>query len=158
MTRRTMRRDMLVPGLLLAVILLPACATHVAQAPSPDPAGEGPPPPSVLRIEVDRATGLVPMQVEISGVLLDELRNEIDPAEDEKVHLQVETSHYRISGGDRSRPFHSAGMDEIDAAGLADPMMRTLQINTPGTYHFRLVLEDEEGNKLQSNTVTVKAK
>ncbi len=151
-----MRRNsmfLLVPGLLL-MIAAAGCVSHVAQAP---PGDTQPPAPKELRITVNRTVGLTPLEVEIAGVLLDGARNEISLFENQSVHLEVATTHYRIVGGDRSNPFHTAGIDEIDAAGLENPMVRNIKIHRQGTYHFRLILEDDAGNRIRSNTVTVKA-
>ncbi|MGD8374827.1 MAG: hypothetical protein PVF68_01695 [Acidobacteriota bacterium] len=149
-------RLVLAAALSLSLVVLPGCATSGKTAPA-EPEASNPLEGLDLRIETSQHVGLVPLELEITGRCLDRNENDVPLTEDRRVRLHVETSHYRIVSGDRSTPFHTAGIDEIDAAGLKNPMVRSLRINRPGTYRFQFILEDLTGNQLRSNTIQVKA-
>ena len=109
-----------------------------------------------LRIKVDRAMGLVPMKVKI---LADVRGSQKDAplAPDQHVFVEVESSWVRTVGGDRHSDLSHGGVAELDSSGIEHPMEREIVIHTPGTYHFRMVVRDEDGHAVFSNKVRVKA-
>ena len=109
-----------------------------------------------LRIKVDRTMGLVPLKVTISGDLRGEQRDAM-LAPDQHVFVEVESSYVRMVGGDRAIDLGHGGVAELDSAGVERPMEREILIKTPGTYLFRIIVRDEDGNALFSNKVKVKA-
>ena len=109
-----------------------------------------------LRIKVDRTMGLVPLKVKISGDLRGGQRD-ATLAPDQHVFVEVEASYIRVVGGDRSLDLGHGGVAELDSAGVERPMEREILIKTPGTYLFRIIVRDEDGNALFSNKVKVKA-
>ncbi len=109
-----------------------------------------------LRIKVDRTMGLVPLKVKISGDLRGEQRD-ATLAPDQHVFVEVESSYVRVVGGDRSMALDHGGVAELDSSGVERPMEREIVIKTPGTYLFRIIVRDEDGNALFSNKVKVKA-
>ena len=109
-----------------------------------------------LRIKVDRTMGLVPLTVTIVGDLRGEQRNAtLSP--DQHVFVEVASSYVRVVGGDRSMALDHGGVAELDSSGVEHPMEREILIKTPGTYHFRIIVRDEDGNALFSNKVKVRA-
>lgn len=109
-----------------------------------------------LRIKVDRTMGLVPLKVKISGDLRGGQRD-ATLAPDQHVFVEVEASYIRVVGGDRSMDLGHGGVAELDSSGVERPMEREIVIKTPGTYLFRIIVRDEDGNALFSNKVKVKA-
>ena len=109
-----------------------------------------------LRIKVDRTMGLVPLKVKISADLRGEQRD-ATLAPDQHVFVEVESSYVRMVGGDRAMYLDHGGVAELDSSGVERPMEREIVIKTPGTYHFRIIVRDEDGNALFSNKVKVKA-
>ena len=109
-----------------------------------------------LRIKVDRTMGLVPLKVKIFADLRGGQRDAA-LAPDQHVFVEVESSYIRLMGGDRQADLGHGGVAEIDSAGVEHPMEREIVIHTPGTYRFRIIVRDEEGNALFSNKVKVKA-
>ena len=109
-----------------------------------------------LRIKVDRTMGLVPLKVTISANLRGEQRD-ATLAPDQHVFVEVESSYVRVVGGDRAMYLDHGGVAELDSAGVERPMEREILIKTPGTYLFRIIVRDEDGNALFSNKVKVKA-
>ncbi len=109
-----------------------------------------------LRIKVDRTMGLVPLKVKISGDLRGGQRD-ATLAPDQHVFVEVEASYIRVVGGDRSLDLGHGGVAELDSSGVERPMEREIVIKTPGTYLFRIIVRDEDGNALFSNKVKVKA-
>jgi len=109
-----------------------------------------------LRIKVDRTMGLVPLTVKI---LADVRGSQHDAAlaPDQHVFVEVESSWVRTVGGDRHADLSHGGVAELDSSGIEHPMQREIVIHTPGTYHFRMVVRDEDGNALFSNKVRIKA-
>ncbi len=109
-----------------------------------------------LRIKVDRTMGLVPLTVTIVGDLRGEQRDAtLSP--DQHVFVEVASSYVRVVGGDRSMALDHGGVAELDSSGVEHPMEREILIKTPGTYHFRIIVRDEDGNALFSNKVKVRA-
>jgi len=109
-----------------------------------------------LRISVNRTVGLVPMKVMISANLRGDQRDAA-LAPDQHVFVEVESSYVRVVGGDRAMDLGHGGVAELDSSGVEHPMEREILINTPGTYRFRIIVRDENGNALFSNKVKVKA-
>ena len=109
-----------------------------------------------LRIKVDRTMGLVPLTVTIVGDLRGEQRD-ATLAPDQHVFVEVESSYVRMVGGDRAIDLGHGGVAELDSSGVEHPMDREIVIKTPGTYLFRIIVRDEDGNALFSNKVKVKA-
>ena len=109
-----------------------------------------------LRIKVDRTMGLVPLTVKIVGDLRGEQRD-ATLAPDQHVFVEVESSYVRVVGGDRFMDLGHGGVAELDSSGVERPMEREIVIKTPGTYHFRIIVRDEDGNALFSNKVKVRA-
>ena len=109
-----------------------------------------------VRIKIDRTMGLVPLRVRISGDLRTR-QQDAALAPDQHVFVEVESSFVRVVGADRSRDLGWGGVAEIDSAGVEHPMDREILIQRPGTYRFRLIVRDEDGNQLFSNKVKVKA-
>ncbi len=109
-----------------------------------------------LRIKVDRTMGLVPLKVKISADLRGGQRD-ATLAPDQHVFVEVEASYIRVVGGDRSLDLGHGGVAELDSSGVERPMEREIVIKTPGTYLFRIIVRDEDGNALFSNKVKVKA-
>ncbi len=109
-----------------------------------------------LRIKVDRTMGLVPLKVKISGGLRGDQRD-ATLAPDQHVFVEVESAYVRVVGGDRAIDLGHGGVAELDSSGLERPMEREIIINTPGTYLFRIIVRDEDGNAVFSNKVKVKA-
>jgi len=109
-----------------------------------------------LRIKVDRTMGLVPLKVKIFADLRGD-QSDATLAPDQHVFVEVESSYVRMVGADRHADLGHGGVAEIDSAGVEHPMQREIVIHTPGTYRFRVIVRDEDGNSLFSNKVKVKA-
>jgi hypothetical protein len=143
-------------GLFLALILL-ASSSPLAVEPTQESDAEfleleG----AQLHIKVDRTMGLVPLKVKISGELRGKQRGAA-LAPEHHVFVEMESSHIRIIGGERHSSLDHGGVAEVDSSGVKDPMTRELVIHTPGTYHFRVIVRDEDGHEIVSNKVQVKA-
>jgi hypothetical protein len=150
------RGNLMIAGLLLAVVMLPGGSLVVADLSQDQDAEFLDIDGARLRITVDRTMGLVPLKVKISGDLRGKQQNAM-LAPDQHVFVEVESSYVRVVGSDRSRDLNSGGVAEIDSAGVEHPMSREIVIHRPGTYRFRLIVRDEDGNELLSNKVKVKA-
>ena len=152
-------RRMLVRGLVVALVVLLAGTAFTADLPQKNEDVTEGPESAVFdfHIRVNKAVGLTPLNIKISGVLLDKDHNEIPLIGGQKVSMEVEASHYRIVGGGGSSNLVHAGVAELDSAGVKTPMDREIVIKRSGTYLIQLILVEEDGTEVRSNKVKVKA-
>ena len=145
-------------GVLVQVVVLSLLALGWGTFTAAGPQDEGSQSPTKgFQIKVDRSQGLVPLRVEISGVLLDSQQHPVGLEAEQRIVLEIETAHILVSSGGGSRSFISAGVAELDSSGIEDPLFRRLEIHKAGTYTFQLVLTDTDGSEIRSNKVQVKA-
>ena len=123
-----------------------------------DPVDTSTAPPTEIRPKTDRLVGLAPMELQVSATLHDSERRTLDAAPSHRPVLEVRSSQFRVRQGDRTIEMYSGGNASFEAAAgdHADPMVRSLVLNHPGTYTFRFLMEAEDGRTLVSNAVQVR--
>jgi len=111
-----------------------------------------------LRLRASHAVGFAPLRVEVSGTLRDDNDRDIHVESGEDLVLQVEASHFRVVGSDRSTPIvrkSQTGVEEEESLSTG-PLTRSLVLHKPGTYTLRLVMDDGTGKQILSNAVKVR--
>ena len=151
-----MRGRQVVGGSILLVMLLASSSTLAAEPGSKEEQEFLQMDDARLYIKVDRSMGLVPLKIKISADVRGD-QSEASLAPDQHVFVEVESSYVRLVGGDRHVDLGHGGVAELDSSGVERPMEREIVIKTPGTYHFRIIVRDEDGNALFSNKVKVRA-
>jgi hypothetical protein len=134
----------------LAILCLAGWGLSLAAPGAPGPAAK-------IQIETDRLVGLAPMSLEVSAVVED--LPEGTPALEEglRVVLEVESAFVRMSTRDQEFAVVSSGSAGFEATvAHRDPLKRNLRLQRPGTYTFRWLIEDAQGNRALSNAVQVK--
>jgi len=145
--------------LSIAILIVAGHSLCLAgSAPEDGTTAEGEPGRSDLRLRASRAVGFAPLRVEVSGSLRDGRDQEIEVESSEGLVLQVEASHFRVVGSDRSTPIvrkSQPGVEEEENRSTG-PMNRSLVLHQPGTYTLRLVMDDGSGGQILSNAVKVR--
>ena len=113
--------------------------------------------PAKVEIKTNRLVGLAPMNLEVSAIVRNADKDEILVGLDHRVVLKVESSFVRMTTGAMKHAVVSTGFAEFEATRQhPDPLKRNLLLQRPGTYTFRWLIEDDQGNRILSNAVEVR--
>ncbi len=113
--------------------------------------------PSKVQLKTNRLVGLAPMSLEVSAIVRNADKDEILVGLDHRIVLEVESSFFRMTNGAMKHAVVSTGFAEFEATEQhPDPMKRNLLLQRPGTYTFRWLIEDDQGNRILSDAVQVR--
>ena len=142
-----------IPMVALAILSLAGWGLSLADS-RPEPVTSS---PSKVQLKTNRLVGLAPMNLEISAIVRNADKDEILVGLDHRVVLEVESTFFRMTTGAMKHALVSTGLAEFEATEQhPDPMKRNLLLQRPGTYTFRWLIEDDQGNRILSNAVQVK--
>lgn len=149
-TERPLHRT---PMVALAILSLAGWGLSLADSrPEPVPSS-----PSRVQLKTDRLVGLAPMNLQVTAIVKNAEKNVVPMGRNHQLVLTVESSFLRMSSGAQQNAVVSTGFAQFEASELhPDPMKRDLLLQRPGTYTFRWVIEDDQGNRILSNAVHVK--
>ena len=142
-----------VPMVALTILSLAGWGLSLADS-RPEPVTSS---PSKVQLKTNRLVGLAPMNLEISAIVRNADKDEILVGLDHRVVLEVESTFFRMTTGAMKHALVSTGLAEFEATEQhPDPMKRNLLLQRPGTYTFRWLIEDDQGNRILSNAVEVR--
>ena len=142
-----------IPMVALAILSLAGWGLSLADS-RPEPVTSS---PSKVQLKTNRLVGLAPMNLEVSAIVRNADKDEILVGLDHRVVLEVESSFFRMTTGAMKHAVVSTGFAEFEATEQhPDPMKRNLLLQRPGTYTFRWLIEDDQGNRILSNAVEVR--
>jgi hypothetical protein len=114
-------------------------------------------PAAKVQLKTDRLVGLAPMNLEVSALVENIEESALAVEQGHRVVLEVESAFVHMSTSAQQHAVVSSGTAQFEAtAAHEDPLKRNLVLHRPGTYTFRWLIEDQEGNRVLSNTVQVK--
>jgi len=141
------------PMVALAILSLAGWGLCLADS-RPEPVTSS---PSKVQLKTNRLVGLAPMNLEVSAIVRNADKDEILVGLDYRVVLEVESSFFRMTTGAVKNAVVSTGFAQFEATEQhPDPMKRNLLLQRPGTYTFRWLIEDDQGNRILSNAVQVR--
>ncbi len=142
-----------VPMVALTILSLAGWGLSLADS-RPEPVTSS---PSKVQLKTNRLVGFAPMNLEVSAIVRNADKDEILVGLDHRVVLEVESSFFRMTTGAMKHALVSTGLAEFEATEQhPDPMKRNLLLQRPGTYTFRWLIEDDQGNRILSNAVEVR--
>ncbi len=142
-----------IPMVALAILSLAGWGLSLADSrPEPVPSA-----PVKVQLKTNRLVGLAPMNLEVSGIVRNADKDKIVVGLDHRIILEVESSFFRMTTGAMKHAVVSTGFAQFEATEQhPDPMKRNLLLQRPGTYTFRWLIEDDQGNRILSNAVEVR--
>lgn len=142
-----------IPMVALAILSLAGWGLSLADS-RPEPLTSS---PAKVQLKTNRMVGLAPMNLEISAIVQNADKDEILVGLDHRIILQVESSFFRMTTGAMKHAVVSTGFAQFEATEQhPDPMKRNLLLQRPGTYTFRWLIEDDQGNRILSNAVEIR--